>query len=79
VPRKPCWTSFRGDDGKVIFAKDDYISVGFKNEKPMAKTHFNASLDLGAILPRGDHIASLIVRDHSSTQVARTRVAFSIE
>jgi hypothetical protein len=67
------------DDGKVIFAKDNFFNVDFKNEKPMAKTRFSASLDLGASLPRGDYIVSLIVRDHSSTQVARTRVAFSIE
>jgi hypothetical protein len=65
-------------DGKVIFAKDNFFNADFRNEKPMAKTHFSANLDLGA-LPRGDYIVSLIVRDHSSTQVARTRVPFSIE
>jgi hypothetical protein len=65
-------------DGKIVFAKDNFLNVDFKKDQAITRMHFSGDLDLGHS-PQGDYIISLVARDHSSTQIAGTRMAFIID
>jgi hypothetical protein len=66
----------RGDE--TLYGKDDFLDVNFESHHDNAELMLNGSLDLSGA-PAGDYRLELTLRDHSSADVARAVLPFTID
>jgi hypothetical protein len=64
--------------GKTLYHKDDFLTTDLKSHHANAELDLVGTLNLTGAAP-GDYVLEIVVRDHSSADVALTQLPFTIE